>query len=371
MDILKLAKDNQAYAIEARRALHQIPELELNLPKTVAYITGKIKELGLDYTLLVNGNAIVTTVEGKDPNGPCIAIRADMDALPIKEETGLDFASIHDGKMHACGHDGHSAIALTTLKILSENRDLFTGKVKFLFQPGEEIPGGAKPMIDEGALENPKVDYVLGLHEGDLVKGLPKGSLSFKEGPLMASMDVFNIKVKGKGGHGAVPHETVDPVVIAAEIIMGLQKIVAREISPTSSGLVSVCKINGGFSQNIIPDEVELVGTARSLKEEDRDFIEKRVGEISKGIAASYGGEAYVDYKRFYPVLENDKKVTELVREGAREFFPNDIHDLEVATMGGEDMAFFLQEVPGTYLFLSNIKEVGDKNTLTTTLNLM
>ena len=152
MDSLKLARENESYAIKVRRELHKIPELELELPKTVEFITSRLKELGVEYKLLVNGNAIVATVEANDTNGPCIGVRADMDALPIKEETGLEFASTHEGRMHACGHDGHSAMALTTLKILSENKDSFKGKVKFLFQPGEEIPGGAKPMIDEGLL---------------------------------------------------------------------------------------------------------------------------------------------------------------------------------------------------------------------------
>lgn len=362
MDILKLAKENQPFAIEVRRQLHMIPELELELPKTVAYITKKLEELGVEYTLLVNGNAIVATIEADDPNGPCIGIRADMDALPILEETGLSFASTHKGKMHACGHDGHAAMALTTLKILSENKDKFKGKVKFLFQPGEEIPGGAKPMIDEGALENPKVDYILGLHEGLLMKNMKNGSLNFKKGAMMASMDKFIITVKGKGGHGANPQDTIDPVVISAEIIMAVQKIVSREIAPTSSALISICQINGGSSQNIIPDQVSLVGTARTLNEKDRDTVENRLREICQGIARTYGGDAELEYFRMYPVLVNDDEVTNLVMEVSEELFPGQVHELETATMGGEDMAFFLQEVPGCYIFLSNIKEVNGQS---------
>ncbi|WP_455256619.1 amidohydrolase [Peptoniphilus asaccharolyticus] len=280
MDILKLARDNESYAIEVRRELHKIPELELELPKTVEFITNELKKLGVEYDLLVNGNAIVATIEAEDSNGPCIGIRADMDALPILEETGLEFASTHVGRMHACGHDGHSAMALTTLKILAENRNIFKGKVKFLFQPGEEIPGGAKPMLDEGALENPRVDYILGLHEGGLVKNMDKGAVYFKEGSMMASMDKFIIKVKGKGGHGANPQDTIDPVVISAEIILAVQKIISREIAPTSSALISICQINGGSSQNIIPDEVVLVGTARTLNEKDRDTVLAQLSQL-------------------------------------------------------------------------------------------
>lgn len=361
MDILKLARDNESYAIEVRRELHKIPELELELPKTVEFITNELKKLGVEYDLLVNGNAIVATIEAEDSNGPCIGIRADMDALPILEETGLEFASTHVGRMHACGHDGHSAMALTTLKILAENRNIFKGKVKFLFQPGEEIPGGAKPMLDEGALENPRVDYILGLHEGGLVKNMDKGAVYFKEGSMMASMDKFIIKVKGKGGHGANPQDTIDPVVISAEIILAVQKIISREIAPTSSALISICQINGGSSQNIIPDEVVLVGTARTLNEKDRDTVENRLTAICKGIANTYGGDSEVEYNRMYPVLVNDSKVTKLVREAAEELFPEDVRELETANMGGEDMAFFLQEVPGCYFFMSNLKDVGGK----------
>lgn len=363
MDILKLAKENQAYAIDVRRNLHMIPELELNLPKTVAYITGKLDELNVPYDLLVNGNAIVATIEADDTDGPCIGIRADMDALPITEETGLPFKSTHEGRMHACGHDGHAAIALTTLKILAENRDKFKGRVKFLFQPGEEIPGGAKPMINEGALENPKVDYVIGLHEGGLLKDMDHGCLYFKEGPLMASMDKFTIKVFGKGGHGANPQDTIDPIVISAEIILAVQKIISREIAPTSAALVSICQLNAGSSQNIIPNEVTMVGTARTLNEDDRDLVERRLGEIARGIAKTHGGDAEVDYRRMYPVLINDPLVTQKLIEVGQDLFPGQVHVLDKATMGGEDMAFLLQEVPGSYLFLSNLNEVdGQKH---------
>lgn len=361
MDSLKLARENESYAIKVRRELHKIPELELELPKTVEFITSRLKELGVEYKLLVNGNAIVATVEANDTNGPCIAIRADMDALPIKEETGLEFASTHEGRMHACGHDGHSAMAFTTLKILSENKDSFKGKVKFLFQPGEEIPGGAKPMIDEGALVDPKVDYIIGLHEGGLVKGMDRGAIYFKEGSMMASMDKFTIKVKGKGGHGANPQDTIDPVVISAEIILAVQKIISREIAPTSSALISICQINGGSSQNIIPDEVVLVGTARTLNEKDRDTVESRLTAICQGVARTHGGDAEVDYNRMYPVLVNDPEVTKLVKGVAMELFPEDVRELETANMGGEDMAFFLQKVPGCYFFMSNLKEVDGK----------
>lgn len=358
MDVIKLAKENEDLCIEMRRELHKIPELELELPKTVKYVKSKLDEFGIEYTEMINGNALVANVYG-DSEGKCLAIRADMDALPVTEETGLPFASTHEGCMHACGHDSHTAIALTAAKILNENKDKLKGVVKFIFQPGEEIPGGAKPMIEEGCLENPKVDHIIGMHGGWL-SDIPHGKIGFKDNELMASMDRFSIKVKGRGGHGANPQKTVDPIIISAEILMGIQKIISREIAPVDSGLISVCKIDGGFTQNIIPNEVNMLGTARALDEGVRDTIEKRIEEISKGIAQTYGGSAEVLYERFYPVLKNDPEFNAYVKENTRELFPDDIFELAKPTMGGEDMAFYLKEVPGTFMFLSNLKAASD-----------
>ena len=358
MDYIKLAKDNEDLCIEMRRELHKIPELELELPKTVAYVKKKLDDFGLSYKEYVNGNGLSVLIEGSEP-GKCLAIRADMDALPVHEETGLEFASTHPGKMHACGHDSHTAIALTAAKILNENKDKLKGSVKFIFQPGEEIPGGAKPMIDEGVLENPKVDFIIGMHGGHLAE-IPRGSIAFKENEMMAAMDKFTIDVHGKGGHGASPHLAIDPIVISGEILMGLQKIISREIAPVDSALVSVCKINGGFTQNIIPDKVEMMGTARSLDENVRDVVEKRLGEICDGIAKTYGGAADVNYERFYPVLSNDPEFTEEVKSIVSGILPEDVFDLRKPVMGGEDMAFYQKEVPGCFMFLSNLAEHSD-----------
>ena len=358
MDYIKLAKDNEDLCIEMRRELHKIPELELELPKTVTYVKKKLDDFGLSYKEYVNGNGLSVLIEGSEP-GKCLAIRADMDALPVHEETGLEFASTHPGKMHACGHDSHTAIALTAAKILNENKDKLKGSVKFIFQPGEEIPGGAKPMIDEGVLENPKVDFIIGMHGGHLAE-IPRGSIAFKENEMMAAMDKFTIDVHGKGGHGASPHLAIDPIVISGEILMGLQKIISREIAPVDSALVSVCKINGGFTQNIIPDKVEMMGTARSLDENVRDVVEKRLGEICDGIAKTYGGSADVNYERFYPVLSNDPEFTEEVKSIVSNILPEDVFDLRKPVMGGEDMAFYQKEVPGCFMFLSNLAEHSD-----------
>ncbi|WP_073998728.1 M20 metallopeptidase family protein [Anaerococcus urinomassiliensis] len=358
MDYIRLAKDNEQYCINIRRELHKIPELELDLPKTIAFVKKQLEDLGLEYKEYVNGNGLSCVVEG-DQEGPCLAIRADMDALPVAEETGLEFASTHPGQMHACGHDSHTAIALTAAKIINENKDKLKGSVKFIFQPGEEIPGGAKPMIEEGVLENPKVDYIVGMHGGHLAD-IPTGNIGFKDNEMMAAMDKFTIDVIGKGGHGASPHLAVDPIVISGEILMGLQKIISREIAPVDSALVSVCKINGGFTQNIIPDKVEMMGTARSLDEGVRDVVEKRIEEICDGIAKTYGGSANVNYERFYPVLINDVDFTSKVRNVVSDLFPDDVYEMQKPVMGGEDMAFYQQEVPGCFMFLSNIKAHSD-----------
>lgn len=361
MDTKKIARDNQDLCVKMRRDLHMIPELELYLPKTSAYVKKRLNEFGIDYKEYVNGNGIVATVEGKGP-GKCLAIRADMDALPVTEETGVEYASVHQGCMHACGHDSHTAIALTAAKILSEHKDKFRGHVKFIFQPGEEIPGGAKSMIEEGALKNPDVDFVIGMHGGKLADE-ELGTFGFRKNEMMAAMDTFEIDVYGKSGHGARPNEAIDPIVISAEIITALQRIISRDISPVDNGVISVCKIQGGSSQNIIPDKVNMLGTARSLNEEVRDIIEKRIKEVVCGIAEVNGGRAEVNYKRFYPVVENDPEFTKIVKDITEELFPGDTLYLDRPTMGGEDFAFFGKEVPSTFIFFFNSKVHEDGQT--------
>lgn len=358
MDAIKLAKENQDLCVKMRRDLHMIPELELDLPKTSKYVKDKLEEFGIYYKEYVNGNGIVATIEGKGP-GKCLAIRADMDALPVCEETGTEYASTHPGKMHACGHDSHTAIALTAAKIISENTDKFNGYVKFIFQPGEEIPGGAEPMIKEGALKNPDVDYVIGMHGGRLADE-ELGSFGFMKNEMMAAMDTFEIDVYGKSGHGARPDEVIDPIVVSAEIITSLQRIISRDISPVENGVISVCKIEGGSSQNIIPDKIHMLGTSRSLNEEVRDIIERRITEVSEGIAKVHGAKAVVNYKRYYPVVDNDPEFTEKVKDITEELFPGDTLYLKRPTMGGEDFAFYGKEVPATFIFFTNPKVYDD-----------
>lgn len=353
-DIVSLAKQKEAKIIQIRRDLHQIPELQLSLPKTVSYVCKQLDELQIPYHKLVDGNAIVAIIEGKE-KGKCIAIRADMDALPIKENTRLSFASKHEGRMHACGHDGHTAMALGACMVLKELSSGFKGCVKILFQPGEEYPGGALPMIEEGCLENPKVDAIIGLHAGYIYPGIEKGKIGVCSGVFFAASDRFKINIKGYGVHGAHPHLSVDPIPIACDIVSGLQKIISRELPPTSRALISVGQIHGGSTFNIIPDEVFIEGTVRTTDESERDFIAKRIEDLASGIAKSYRTEAKTIYDFRYPVLINDKDFTEFFITTTKEILGEDsIHEISVPTMAGEDMAYFLQKVPGTFFLLSN-----------------
>lgn len=361
MNFLDLAKNVENDIINNRRNLHKIPELQLDLPKTVAYVEDRLKSMGISYKKLVNGNAIVAEIGSY--NGKCIAIRADMDGLPITEETGLDFQSTHPGSMHACGHDGHTAMALGAARLLKENEENLNGLVKIFFQPGEEIPGGAKPMIDEGCMENPKVDRVIGLHQGGIFGVLPQGTIAYKKGPMMASMDAFIIRVKGHGGHGAKPDSFIDPIATISEINLGLQKIISRELDPTESALISICQIHGGTTQNIIPNEVWEEGTVRNLNEETRDFVEKRMGEIVENTAKAFRCEGILEYKRFYPSLINDDEFTNYVKDIAIDLLGQEkVIELKKPSMGGEDFAFFLNEADGTFLSLNNLKVNEDGN---------
>lgn len=355
MNFLEKAKNIEDTIIRDRRNLHKIPELELNLPKTVAYVEDQLKAMGISYKKLVNGNALAAQIGTY--KGKCIAIRTDMDALPITEETGLDFASTHPCCMHACGHDGHTAMALGACRLLKENEDKLDGLVKIFFQPGEEIPGGAKPMIDEACMENPKVDRVIGLHQGGIFGIFPTGTISYKKGPMMAAMDTFIIKVKGHGGHGARPDSFIDPIATISEINLGLQKIISRELDPTESTLISICQIHGGTCQNIIPDEVWEEGTVRNLNEETRDFVEKRMEEIVENIAMAFRCEGVLKYKRCYPTLINDDDFTAYVKDIATDLLGKEkVIELKKPSMGGEDFAFFLKEAKGTFLSLNNLK---------------
>lgn len=355
IDIIQEVKRIELDIISWRRGLHQIPELGLELPNTVKYIKEKLDEMGIEYKTLVNGNAIVGLIEGGQ-EGKTIALRADMDALPIKEETNLSFASTN-GCMHACGHDAHSAMLLGAAKILVENKANLYGNVKIFFQPGEEYPGGALPMIEEGAMDN--VDAVLGLHAGAISKDVEKGKIAVSYGPMMASMDRILIRIKGKGSHGAYPELSIDPISTAAEVISALQRVISREIKAIDPAVLSITRINGGFNQNIIPDEVELEGTVRTVNNETRQLIARRIEEITKGITAAMRADYEVQYDFKYPPLINSEEFTSFFVDSAKKIInEEDIFEMKYPVMGGEDMAYFLEKAPGTFFFLSNPKEV-------------
>ncbi len=342
--------------IQMRRYFHQRPEAGFKEIETSRVVAKKLEEYGLEVTRGVAKTGVVGLLRGKR-KGKTILIRADMDALTVKEQTGLEFASENEGVMHACGHDGHMTIGLTAAKILSQHRDELQGNVKFVFQPAEEGPGGAKPMIEEGVMEDPKVDAAIGLH---LWNYLPTGKVAVKSGPIMASMDSMRIKIKGKGGHGAIPHEAVDSIVVSSHVVTALQTIVSREIAPLAPAVVTIGTIKGGYAFNIIADVVEMEGTTRALDVEVQKTLPERIERIIREVTSGMRADYEFDYTFHYPVTINDETMARLIEEVSRGAVGRENVLVFEGTMGGEDMAFFLKEVPGCYFFVgSSNKEKG------------
>lgn len=344
--------------IALRRRFHQHPELSFQEVETARSILAELKGLDLEVRHPVARTGIVTIL--RNGAGPCIALRADMDALPIQETGDLPYKSVNDGVMHACGHDGHMAILLGALLALENRRDLWRGTLKFIFQPAEEGPAGARHMVEEGVLKEPKVKAIFGLH---LWNYQDLGTIGVKSGPVMAAADRFTITVRGKGGHGAMPQGTVDAVIVAAQLVVSLQSIVSRNVNPLESGVVTVGQIHGGDNFNIIADEVTLTGTARAYREEDRQLIKSRIGAICDGTAASHGAVIELDYQDGYPPTVNDPAMTELTAQAARKVVGAGVGD-PFRSMGGEDMAYFLQEVPGCFFFIGSAKPEHRKATV-------
>lgn len=335
--------------IQWRRQFHQYPELGFQEQLTAAHIAETLTKLEIPHTPGIAKTGIMATVDSGKP-GPVLAIRADMDALPVTEENEVDYRSLHPGKMHACGHDGHTAIALGTAQYLAAHRDSFRGQVKFLFQPAEEGPGGAKPMIEAGVLENPAVDAIVGLH---LWNDLPVGTVGIKPGPVMAAVEHFECQLFGQGGHGAMPHQTVDTLVISAQIVMALQGIVARNLNPLQSAVVTVGQLQSGTAFNVIPDSAYFRGTVRYFDPNFAGYFAQRIEEIIKGICQSHGANYQFTYENIYPPVVNDRRLVDLVRSAAADVLLTDDHlQTDYQTLAGEDMSFFLQAVPGCYFFL-------------------
>lgn len=343
------AKEIFAEAVALRRKLHEMPELAFEEYQTAEVIKEKLDEWGIPYREGVAGTGIAATLE--NGAGPCVAMRADMDALPIKEETDCAFASKTDGKMHACGHDAHMAIVLGTAYVLSKTKEAWRGTVKFLFEPGEETDGGARPMIAEGVLHNPDVDICLGIH---VMNETEVGTILLSEGAAMAADDEFDLVICGKGGHGAWPQDTVDPIAAACQIVTALQSVVSRNADPQEAAVISVTGIEGGTAYNVIPDKVHLKGTVRSLNENTRKMLEKRLEDVVKGVSEAFGTTYELDYRQIYPATTNAPTVNRLVEEALAPFAQLRVAWSREASMGSDDFSFFSQAVPSAYIKLGS-----------------
>lgn len=350
-DLVFEAQSLFVYTQSLRRNFHSHPELGFKEVRTAATVARELNALGLEIYTGIAGTGVVALIRGTRP-GPTILVRADMDALPILEKTGASYSSQNPGVMHACGHDGHTAILLTVARLLHTHRDQLYGTVKFMFQPAEEGLGGAEKMIEAGVLENPKVDLALGLH---LWNEKAVGWFGIADGPAMAGAEIFKLKVIGKGGHGAAPHLAMDPILAAAQIIAALQGIVSRSVSPLQTAVVSVCTIHGGETFNVIPPEVELTGTIRTFEQEVRTRVLQRFEETVRGIAGAMGCQVELDMQRLTPATVNRPEISGIVQTVARRLFPNaDIDSASYITMGSEDFAFVLEKVPGCFFFVGS-----------------
>lgn len=351
MPVINRVAEFHSEIVAWRRDLHQNPELLYDVHRTSARVAELLRGFGVDEVVTgIGRTGVVGVIRGRGP-GKTVGLRADMDALPIHERTGKDYASLTPGKMHACGHDGHTAMLLGAAKYLAETRN-FDGNAVVIFQPAEEGGAGGRAMVEDGLMERFGIDEVYGMHN---MPGHPAGSFRIRAGGIMAASDKFSIEITGAGGHAAMPHNTIDPVMIAAHVITGLQTIVSRGVDPARSAVVSVTTLKAGDAFNVIPGTVTMTGTARTLDESVRDYVEKRIAEVARGIAAGLGGSAKVEYHRGYPVTVNAERETAYAATVAREIAGDDRVDENTdPTMGGEDFSYMLQERPGAFIFIGN-----------------
>jgi amidohydrolase len=336
-----------------RREIHQNPELMYDVEGTAAFVAERLRAFGCDEVKTAIGRTgVVGVIHGaKGSSARAIGLRADMDALPIEEETNLPYRSKTPGKMHACGHDGHTAMLLGAAQRLAQTRD-FDGKAVVIFQPAEEGGAGAMAMIDDGLMDTFGIEQVYGMHN---MPALPVGSFCMRKGPTMAAADEITILVEGRGGHGAMPHQGIDPVLIGAQIVTALQTIASRNVDPLDSCVVSVTRFEAGTANNIIPQSAWLNGTVRTLKAATRDAVEKRIHEIVAGVAAAGGATARVEYRRGYPPTVNHGAQTDFAAEIARKVAGDSHVDADAApTMGAEDFSFMLEARPGAFIFIGN-----------------
>ena len=343
--------------IADRRDFHEHPELANQEVRTAGIVADRLRSLGVDdVRTSIASTGVTGLIHGtKAGDGPTVLLRADMDALPILEENQVEYVSQNPGVMHACGHDAHTAMLLGVARLLNERKDQFAGTVKLLFQPAEELPpGGAKPMIDAGVMNDPKVDAAFGLH---ISQDNPVGWLGVRPGPAMAAADRFTMKINGKGGHGAKPDDTIDPIVIGSQIVSALQTLVSRTMDPAEEAVVTVGYFTAGKAFNVIPDYAELGGTVRTFNARNRDMLERRIGEMATGIAQAMGATLDYVYTRGYPATVNDPEMAELVREEAAKVVGEEGVHTPPLMMGAEDFSYFLEEVPGAYWFVGSTNE--------------
>ena len=352
------AQDSLKDVVGWRRHLHEHPEVGFDLKNTMAYVCSVLDELGVEHEANEKGSCVVAYINRGKP-GKTIAVRADMDALPVQEETGLEFASKEPGKMHACGHDVHTACLLGLAKVLKGMEGELNGSVKLLFQPAEELGTGSPVLIADGVLDD--VDEVVGMHNGNLGDGAEPGDLVFSTGPMMATMDKFTLTIKGQGAHGSTPQASIDPITIASYVITSLQEIISRECDPRDAAVITIGSIHGGDAFNIIPDTCELAGTTRVFTNEMRDFIERRIGEVAEGVAKAYRADIVYKFFRQPPPLVNDKGVAEKLIEVSNELYPDNTRMMQKLCMAGEDFAWYLQKKPGAFFFFCNPKPIDGK----------
>lgn len=353
MPIINRFADLSKEITEWRRDIHAHPELMYETERTSKFVADKLSEFGVDELVTgIGRTGVVGVIKGRsESSGKVIGLRADMDALPIHEETGKPYASKIDGKMHACGHDGHTAMLLGAAKYLTETRN-FDGTAVVIFQPAEEGGAGAKAMIDDGLMDRWKIDQVYAMHN---MPGLQVGLFATRSGSLMAATDEFNVVINGSGGHAARPHDTIDPIVAGAQIVTALQTIASRNSDPLESIVVSTTVFDAGDAFNVIPQTARLRGTIRTLKPEIRELAERRFKEIVNGIASSLGATATIDLKHGYPVTVNHPTETEFALGVAAEIAGADnVNSDTPPVMGGEDFSFMLEERPGAFMFVGN-----------------
>jgi hippurate hydrolase len=359
MPILNRAAELQGEVTEWRRHIHAHPELLYAVENTAAFVAEKLRAFGVDEVVTgIGRTGVVGLIRGKG-EGRTIGLRADMDALPLTEITGKPYASETPGKMHACGHDGHTAMLLGAAKYLAENRN-FNGNIAVIFQPAEEGGAGGDAMVKDGMMERFQIAEVYGMHN---MPGLPVGHFAIRKGAIMAATDEFTVSIKGVGGHAAMPHRTIDPIAIGAQIVSNLQLIASRSADPLKSVVVSVTKFNAGNAHNVIPNDASLAGTVRTLDPEMRDLAEQRFKQIVSGIAASHGAEAEIEFQRNYPVTFNHADETDHAIAVAEEIAGsgNVIPDID-PMMGGEDFSYMLLSRPGAFIFVGNGDSAGLHN---------